>query len=118
MDRLELSSYSLSSLEMDNKLSLLCDEELLISPPPCRLPPPPLPSFYLTRRMDCSLDMHILSSLYPSREDRDRALGVCMERETTHMPQHRYVDHLLLSTHLVDVRFRVVQWMIKVTLIN
>ncbi|XXG66312.1 hypothetical protein AAC387_Pa05g3820 [Persea americana] len=86
---------------MDSK-SLLCDEELLISPP----------TLYLTR-MKPSLEVLVGTSYYPSGEDRDRALGICMERETCHMPQDGYVDHLLSTPELVAARFRVVRWMIK-----
>ena len=56
-------------------------------------------------------------SFYTTKEDSERALAICLEKEFGYMPEPGYLDYLQ-SNNLVFARFRAIQWLIKVNFLS
>ncbi|XVE76395.1 hypothetical protein DITRI_Ditri12bG0169200 [Diplodiscus trichospermus] len=51
-------------------------------------------------------------SFYTTKEDSERALVICLEKEFSYLPEPGYLDYLQ-SNNLVFARYRAVRWLIK-----
>ncbi|XP_077236885.1 putative cyclin-D7-1 isoform X2 [Tasmannia lanceolata] len=87
------------SQEMEN--SLLCEEKLLFTSPSQTC-------CYRERFLDVPNSWFY----YTTREERDKALEVCLNKENYYLLGASYVDHLQ-SSDLVDARLRAIGWIIK-----
>ncbi|KAE8696572.1 HLIP/One helix protein [Hibiscus syriacus] len=77
--------------------NLLCDEVWLSSP---------------ETEHSTLKDSGYADSFYTTKEDAERAIVICLEKELSYMPEPAYL-HYLQSNNLVLARFRAVQWLIK-----
>lgn len=94
---------------------LLCEEVLLLTPP---LYSASWTSLHVHRfgTDDKTRDDPVDSKpLYCTKEERDSALGICLEREGVHVPGDGYGDYLR-KFDLLGLRMRAIQWIIKVSL--
>ncbi|XP_042512810.1 putative cyclin-D7-1 isoform X1 [Macadamia integrifolia] len=82
--------------------SLLCDEDWLRSP----VQPYPIDKDHRLRTTN------VVDSFYTTREDRENALKVCLQKEIGYLPESGYVDRLQ-SLDLMATRFKAVRWFIK-----
>ncbi|XVE61925.1 hypothetical protein DITRI_Ditri06bG0077300 [Diplodiscus trichospermus] len=82
--------------------NLLCDELWLSSPG--------TPD--LSHERERSILKGHAASFYTTKEDTERALVICLEKELSYMPEPGYLDYLQ-SNNLVFARFRAVQWLTK-----
>lgn len=92
---------------------LLCEEVLLLTPPLCS-------SWTSLHAHRFGTDDKLRGdpdseSFYRTKEERDSALGICLEREGVHVPGDGYGDYLR-KFDLLGLRMRAIQWIIKVSL--
>lgn len=93
--------------------ALLCDEDWLSCSTETR------DENYHRAMKHGGFDKSITSSVcltITMKEDDERAVSVCMEKEMSYMPEPYYKE-FLESKNLVFVRLRCIQWIIKVNLL-
>ncbi|XP_068644837.1 putative cyclin-D7-1 [Aristolochia californica] len=83
-------------------INLFCDEELLPSPlPPC---------FHPSHGRNCLGEDTV--PFYATREERDRALACCLEKEASSLLDKRYEEFLQFAG-ILGCRLRAIRWIIK-----
>lgn len=92
-------SCFLQSQSMDN---LLCDEVWFST---TASPSAPDDSY--------GTDDYWSDSFYTTKEDCEKAICVCLQKELAYMPEPGYLEHLL-SEKLFFARFKAIQWLVKV----